>query len=404
MYTEHFRLKSLPFENVPDPKFFFNQGNHSKVRKQIAESLNAGRGLMVVTGPMGSGKTTLSQILISEFASNIKMIWIAMPPENSSDLFLFLAQELGLKPTSAERTFILRDIRDALSKNHEKGHKCLVIIDESHLMSADTINGLRLLNNLEAGSIKLIQILLLGQEELLDLINQPENEHFKQRIATLETLNIMGPRSIHKYILHRLIVAGGRPAILSQTGMKALILAFGSGSTPRTINSLCDRSFNICFQKRKRAVDVDDVYEAAEDMGLQKNVFLYKIELKQKQKKLEKEIDREIQKETQQRSQPQNTSARKVKEIAQKMAVSTSPVRKERVRPVAPPPKPAQDKPTAQITELELSAIKENQKLLNFSFLLLVSSIFTFCFSLIFYIKRCNAPDALTCLLELFSF
>ncbi|MEW6600758.1 MAG: AAA family ATPase, partial [Nitrospirota bacterium] len=106
MYTKYFGLSMLPFENVPDPKFFFDQGEHARVRSRITESFKAGRGLTVVTGPIGSGKTTLSQMVISDFTDNIKLIWMAEPPVNSTDLFLFIAQELGLQSMSTERVFV----------------------------------------------------------------------------------------------------------------------------------------------------------------------------------------------------------------------------------------------------------------------------------------------------------
>ena len=94
MYTQHFRLNKLPFENVPDPQFFYNQGDHARIREQISGSLESGRGLIVVTGPIGSGKTTLSQMIKADFPESIKLIWMAEPPANSNDLYLFLAQEL----------------------------------------------------------------------------------------------------------------------------------------------------------------------------------------------------------------------------------------------------------------------------------------------------------------------
>ena len=119
MYTQHFRLNKLPFENVPDPQFFYNQGDHARIRQQISGSLESGRGLIVVTGPIGSGKTTLSQMIKADFPESIKLIWMAEPPANSNDLYLFLAQELELNPSSSEKTFVMRDIRNALLKNRK---------------------------------------------------------------------------------------------------------------------------------------------------------------------------------------------------------------------------------------------------------------------------------------------
>ncbi|PTQ76967.1 general secretion pathway protein A [Nitrosomonas oligotropha] len=285
MYSQHFNLNRLPFENVPDPLFFYDHGDHARIRKQISGSLLSGRGLIVVTGPIGSGKTTLSQMIKSDFPENIKLIWMAEPPANSSDLYLFLAQELGVQPTSAEKTFVMRDIRNALLKINAEGKKCLVIMDESHLMTEDVINGIRLLNNLEEGSTKLIQLLLLGQEELMEQINRPEMAPFKQRIAALETLGKMNIDRVLQYIKHRIHVAGGTPELISDTGWEALTIAFGSGGTPRTINSLCDRSLNVAYECNKTMVDAQDVYEATQRMGMITDVFHYIILLNNRERK-----------------------------------------------------------------------------------------------------------------------
>ncbi len=290
MYTEHFSLNILPFENVPDPKFFFDEGEHARIHNRIKDSLNAGRGLVVVTGPIGSGKTTISQKIFSEFSDDLKLIWMAEPPASSMDLFMFIAQELGIKSEVTERTFVLRDIRDALLKARSGGTKCLIIIDESHLMSDDVIDGIRMLNNLEEGPSKLVHVLLLGQDELLKTINRPELEPFKQRIANLEVLGRLSPEKIREYILHRIHVAGGNPSIFSDTGMEALSLAFGKDGVPRVVNLLCDRSLNAAFENGKSAVDVDDVYNAAEGMGMSKEVFHYKMGLKNMNKKPAMEI------------------------------------------------------------------------------------------------------------------
>lgn len=282
MYTEHFGLNTLPFENVPDPKFFFDEGDYARIHNNIRDSLNAGRGLMVITGPIGSGKTTLSQMIMSEFSKNRKIIWMAEPPDKRMNLFLFVAQELGLKPTTSERTFILRDIKEALLKIHSEGTNCLVIIDESHWISDDTINGIYSLCNLEQGSTKFIQILLLGQKELMETLKRPEVESFKQRISSLGILGKMNAESIRHYVSHRLKVAGGQPSLFTDTGWEALILALNSGGVPRITNSLCDISLQVAFDRKKTAVDVDDVYAAAEGMGIGREVYGYKVSLKQK--------------------------------------------------------------------------------------------------------------------------
>jgi len=124
---------------------------------------------------------------------------------------------------------------------------------------------------------KLIQIMLLGQEELIQKIARPEMEPFRQRIATMEVLGKMKAERIRHYISHRIQVAGGSPSIFEETGWEAISKAFDSEGTPRLINSLCDRTLNVAFERKKITADVDDVYEAAKAMGLQKEIFFYKL-------------------------------------------------------------------------------------------------------------------------------
>lgn len=398
MYTEHFNFNILPFENVPDPLFFYDQGDHARIRKQISGSLQSGRGLIVVTGPIGSGKTTLSQMIKSDFPENIQLIWMAEPPANSADLYLFVAQELGIQPSSSERTFVMRDIRNALLNINSEGKKCLVIMDESHLMSDDVINGVRLLNNLEEGAIKLIQLLLLGQEELMEKINKPAMEPFKQRIAALEILGKMNVEVIHKYISHRLKVAGGTPALISDTGWEALSIAFHSGGTPRTINSLCDRAFSVAFEREKPIVDAHDIYEATQRLGLRTDVFHYIVSLKSKERRNQEAQsvtdNPTLETTTSDREQSSSPMIKKVKErSSEEMAPSLS---NARIRyNVADP--------TYDEIAKEIKA-KYEQKSLKVPVTLLLISIIAFTLSILFFCHQTESTGFIGCLIDLFGY
>ena len=381
MYTKHFGLKKLPFENVPDPIFFFDQGDYARVRNRVTGSLKAGRGLIVVTGPIGSGKTTLSQMIKSDFSNDVKVIWMAEPPGNSKDLFLFIAQELGLQPLTSERIFILRDIKDALLKINSEGGKCLMIIDESHLIAGDILNGIRLLNNLEEGSTKLIQMLLLGQEELMAIISKPDMESFKQRIAALEVLGKMNAGRTRKYISYRIEVAGGHPSIFTDTGFEALILASGTGGgVPRIINSLCDRSLNVAFEREKAKIDIDDVYEVAEGMGIDKEVFHYKVALRSKEQKKQAPSVMENDSITEPEPETPGTGMEN-KDRESKTSQST---RKE--------------------SEPGFFIYKSEQKGLKIPVLFLFLSITALIFSIFFYCRRSGSPESITCLRGLIGF
>jgi MSHA biogenesis protein MshM len=391
MYTKHFNLKLLPFENVPDPLFFYDYGDHALIRKQISGSLQSGRGLIVVIGPIGSGKTTLSQMIKFDFPENIKLIWMGEPPANSTNLYLFLAQELGLKPSSTEKTFVMRDVRNTLLKLNSEGKKCLIIMDESHLMSDDVINGIRLLNNLEEGSIKLIQMLLLGQEELMEIINRPEMEPFKQRIATLEILGKMNVDTMRNYVSHRIQVAGGTPALISDTGWEALSIAFGSGGTPRTINSLCDRSFNVAFEREKPVVDALDIYEATQRMGLVTDVFHCICLLNTRER--EKERAREIKSQA---SQP--AADKPVPKIVEQPLPSISREAEQSSRETV---NEVLDIPEIRMGVAELSTADQNG--LKVPVALLLSSIVALTASVLFFCHRTDSTGFLGCMTDLFN-
>jgi len=285
MYTKNFNLNKLPFENVPDPAFYFNQGAYAQIRNRVKNSITAGRGLIVVTGPIGSGKTTLSQMLISDYSDDLKVIWLAEPPNSCTAFFSFILLELGLKTSSTERIFLLREIREVLMKRISAGKRCLIMIDEAQLMNKDLFEGIRILNNLEDGSTKLIQLLLLGQLEILEKLKRPEMIPFKQRISWMEIIGKLNADRIKKYISHRIKMAGGQPTIFTKTGWDAIVLASGTaGGIPRVINTLCDRSLNAAFEKGKSAVDIDDIYEAAEDLGIAAELYHYRRMIKNKGK------------------------------------------------------------------------------------------------------------------------
>ena len=175
------------------------------------------------------------------------------------DLLTYLGRELGISPADESRIFLINEIRSALLASESR---CLLIIDEAHLMRDEVAGTLKTLNNLELMSKKLIQILLLGQEELIVFINKPEMASFKQRIATLEVIGRMERRKIKDYIQHRLDTAGGKPDTFTEEVLEAI--ALGSGGVPILINTLSDKALFYASSKGSKIADVEDVYDAAQ--------------------------------------------------------------------------------------------------------------------------------------------
>ncbi|MGI9316959.1 MAG: ExeA family protein, partial [bacterium] len=209
-------------------------------------------------------------MVMNEFNASLKLIWMAEPPENGIDILIFIARELGLSPTDENRVFLLNDIRSALLSG---GNRCLLILDEAHLMSDEAVNTVRSLSNLELKSKKLIQMILLGQDELLEIINRPEMLPFKQRIALLEVIGRLERREVGDYIRFRLKAAGGNPETFTEDAIVAI--AIGSGGVPRVINSLCDKALYQAELKNCQTADVEDVYDAAQGLVDRKSIFQF---------------------------------------------------------------------------------------------------------------------------------
>jgi general secretion pathway protein A len=162
-----------------------------------------------------------------------------------------------------------------------------MIVDESHLMADGVLEGIRLLNNLEEGADKLLQIILLGQQELSDRLSRPDLEAFRQRIAGLEVISKMDPERLREYILHRVNLAGGSPAIFSDSALEAITIS--TGGIPRVTNSLCDRSLRIAYEEGATTVDAREVHKAAMDLGLGRKTMHYLLKLRAEKEQREGE-------------------------------------------------------------------------------------------------------------------
>lgn len=381
MYIKHFGLNILPFENVPDPAFFFDKGDYKRIFMEMVEFLKTERGLMVVAGPIGSGKTTLSQVLMSYIGDKMKVVWLAEPPERSIELLSYIARELGLESSSsASKVFLIKDIREFLLKSNREGKRFLIIIDEAHQLSDEVIGGVRLLNNLEEGADKLFQIILIGQDELMDIISKPELTSFKQRITNLELIGRMDKDRIHEYILHRLHVAGASEEnIFSDTGIGAVAAA--TGGVPRLINTLCHRAMIEAFKRKKYLVDMDDVDEAAQEIGLGRETFRYITKTRFKEKEKQVAFHKSVQKS----------------DLSPLMQKNDSPLPEQNKKHI-----PLKTKKIPLRLHIGHRILKRIEGM-EMPILFLLSSIVAFVLSIMFYCGKLGSSSSITCIWELLN-
>jgi len=357
VYLEHFGFRVLPFENVPDPAFFFNEGDFQRILRRITSAVGSGRGLMVVAGPIGSGKTTLSQKIMLNLPESTVHLWLAEPPGTDRELFQVILQGLGARLTWDSRVLALGVLRDRLLKLHAAGGRCLVIVDESHKFSDEGLEAIRLLNNLEQGAAKLIQVLLLGQEELTEMLTRAGREAFRQRIANLEVLGRMTPPQVRDYVRHRLRVAGGDPGIFPDLILETI--AEAATGIPRLTNSLCDRALRNAFEGGKSVVDTKDLLQAAEEVGAYRKTFHFLV-------------------------------GRERTETAQTAAV-----------PVGPPPRQAPVAAPAEEAGESLGVAAELPRQLTGPLMLLATGVAALAASLLFYCSRATAFYGGDCLSHL---
>ena len=269
VYTSHFSLSEAPFNITPDPSFLYLSASHREGLAQLLYGINARRGFIVLTGEVGTGKTTLLQALLRQLADGTQTALIFSTITSPTDLFRYVCEEFklvepmqGLKDAH-DYIYLLNEF---LLQKYRDGENAALIIDEAQNLSAEVLESIRLLSNFETTKDKLLQILLVGQPELTDRLNTPQLRQLKQRVTLRHHLRPLSLSECHEYIGNRLKIAGGEPNIfLSDT--VAEVHSFSSG-IPRLINVICDNAMISAYAFDRKEIEPALVREVAEDLHL----------------------------------------------------------------------------------------------------------------------------------------
>ena len=266
MYESHFGLSGKPFKLSPDPTFFYGSPHHSKAISYLRYGLESGEGFIVITGPVGTGKTTIARSLLSSLDDSITAIQLVTTHLSPDALINMIASNFGLQVEGLGKAETLKRLEGFLHSLHRQGKRALLVIDEAQNLPSETIEELRMLSNFQIDDKPLIQSFLLGQEELKPIIELPEMEQFRQRIIAschLETLNTEQTR---EYILHRLSVVGWNhhPELADPIFQ---IISQYTGGVPRKINIFMDRLFLYAFMENVTTIDEAAVRSVMDEMG-----------------------------------------------------------------------------------------------------------------------------------------
>jgi general secretion pathway protein A len=270
MYAAYFGLKHEPFSIAPDPRYLFMSDRHREALAHLLYGLDGGGGFVLLTGEIGTGKTTVCRLFLEQIPANCNVAYIFNPKLTVTELLQSVCDEFHIQvPRRDQLSPTVKDYLDPLNefllKAHAAGRNNVLIIDEAQNLSAEVLEQLRLLTNLETRERKLLQIILIGQPELRAMLADPKLEQLGQRVIARYHLDALTPTESAQYIEHRLEVAGlQRPMPFERKAlMRIHEIARG---VPRRINLLCDRALLGAFANGRATVDPSTVKQAANEV------------------------------------------------------------------------------------------------------------------------------------------
>lgn len=267
-YTEHFGLEREPFSNAPDARFYLNTEQHSQALLRLMYAVDSNKGLAVLVGGVGTGKTTLARRMLDSLpeeryeSSLLVMVHSGITP---AWILTRIAMQLGVPEPAADRLALLRQLYDRLLQIDESGRRAVVLIDEAQMLQTrELMEEFRGLLNLEIPGKKLLNIIFFGLPEVEDCLRL--DEPLAQRVAVKFRLHSLTIGACEAYIKHRLQVAGAKRMLFAADTIPAIHRH--AGGVPRLINTLCDNCLFETYMLKHAAVDLKVVHSVAGDLGL----------------------------------------------------------------------------------------------------------------------------------------
>ncbi|EKE01697.1 MAG: MSHA biogenesis protein MshM (Pilus type IV) [uncultured bacterium] len=269
MYLQHFGFNEFPFSLTPNLRFFCNLEAYKEALNVITVSLYNGEGFVKITGEVGTGKTLLCRKVLNTLGNEYKTAYISNPTLDTFNLQKAIARELEIAfPENIDNHGLLNLLTNQLIEIHKNNKRVIIIIDEAHVLSDESLEGLRLLSNLETETTKLMQIILVGQPELDKRLKKSHLRQLKQRIVFSYNLPTLRDKEFLAYVSLRLTAAGYNntcDALFSRPALKLLFKA--SQGIPRLINILSHKALLITYGYNKKKIDIAAIKMAVADTG-----------------------------------------------------------------------------------------------------------------------------------------
>jgi general secretion pathway protein A len=269
MYTDYFGFREKPFGVTPDPRFFFTNPCYQEAYASLLYGIHARRGFIVLTGEVGTGKTTLLRRLMARLESNVRFVFFYNTTLTFEELLDFMCEELALPVKEAGKLHQIRALNQLLMDQSARAGTVALLIDEAQNLGEEVLENLRLLSNLETTAEKLLQIVLVGQPELEAKLAQPGLRQLRQRVAIQCRLERLDAAEVGPFINYRLSVVGyTRRGLFTPDAVQEI--AYYSKGYPRLINILCDNALLIAYATSQKRVTGEIVEEVADDLRFER--------------------------------------------------------------------------------------------------------------------------------------
>lgn len=263
MYEAFYGFSEKPFSLLPDPSFLYLSPKHQKALTVLQFGMLNQAGFTVVTGEIGSGKTTLIRQLLAEVSDEVTVGLVSNTHRNFGELLQWVLLSFDLEYRDKKKVELYETLAEFILKEYSEDRRTVLIIDEAQNLDVESLEELRMLSNINSDKSQFLQLVLVGQPHLRDVLRQPEMHQFAQRIAVDYSLGTLSLEETWQYIRHRLKVAGGDPNIFD-TKACAAVYYYSSG-TPRLINSLCEQALVVGYAEQKKRIDVDIVCDVVRE-------------------------------------------------------------------------------------------------------------------------------------------
>ena len=277
MYNGHFGFLESPFSVTPDPRFFYTNPVYLEAFATLRYGIETKKGFIVITGEVGTGKTTLLRKLLHNLEDTVHSVFIFHTYPSFPELLQFTLHDLGLAPKNTSKVTMLQELGNYLIQQHQRGHTVAALIDEAQNLNDAVLEDLRLLSNLETDREKLLQIVLVGQPELEAKLEQPGLRQLKQRVALRCRLDPLKPEEVAPYVDFRLRTAGYQGKGLFHRDAVQQIASYSQG-IPRLVNIICDNALLTAYAESKKIVSPDIIKAVARDLRIGSEVQLTKQE------------------------------------------------------------------------------------------------------------------------------